>query len=402
MLYSAGMGAGILLRAVQEPVFMARNPPIKASTSAEIIGLEYTFYQWGFTAWAFYGIFAAVLGYSLFNKQKKVRISSAIEDGIKSKWARSGIDLITILTTVFGLIAAIGLGATQISGGLEHLNLTMASLGTSLGLTAIICVLAFISAWKGLNKGIKILSQVNILLTVLVLLFVLLNSPILRVLKDLFLALYHYIIDFIPMSLATGRFDPGLDFLTDWTFYYWAFWLAWAPFTGIFIARISKGRTLRQLLLGVMIIPSIGTFLWFSAFGSSAFEMIETWSSYQGEFDNVFTSIFTFFQALPLSDLMNGLTILLLIGFLVTSVDSAVLVLSMFTDRGKLIPRKSHRLLWAAIILLSCMAILVLGNIRSDIDVLVAAQKLLIITSLPFAAFMIIMVSMFCFRLAKR
>ena len=402
MLYSAGMGAGILLRAVQEPVFMARNPPIETTAALEIIGLEYTFYQWGFTAWAFYGIFAAVVGYSLFNKQKKVRISSAIEDDIKSGWARSGIDLITILTTVFGLIAAIGLGATQISGGLEHLKLSEASLGTSLGLTTLICVLAFVSAWKGLNKGIKILSQVNILLTLLVLSFVLVNSPILRVLKDLFTAFYRYIIDFIPMSLAYGRFDPGLEFLTDWTFYYWAFWLAWAPFTGIFIARISKGRTLRQLLLGVMIIPSIGTFLWFSAFGASAFEMIESWTSYQGEFDNVFTSIFTFFQALPLSDLMNGLTVLLLVGFLVTSVDSAVLVLSMFTDRGKLIPRKSHRLLWAAIILLSCMALLVLGNIRPDIDVLVAAQKILIITSLPFAAFMIVMVGLFCLRLARK
>ncbi len=402
MLYSAGMGAGILLRAVQEPVFMARNPPINTSVTSEVLGLEYTFYQWGFTAWAFYGIFAAVVGYSLFNKQKKVRISSAIEDKIRSRWARSGIDLMTILTTVFGLIAAIGLGATQISGGLEHLNLSEASLGTSLGLTTLICVLAFISAWKGLNKGIKILSQLNILLTLFVLLFVLVNSPILRVLKDLFLALYHYIIDFIPLSLATGRFDPGLAFLTDWTFYYWAFWLAWAPFTGIFIARISKGRTLRQLLLGVMIIPSIGTFIWFSAFGATAFEMMETWSSYQGEFDNVFTSIFTFFQALPLSDIMNGLTILLLIGFLVTSVDSAVLVLSMFTDRGKLIPRKSHRLLWAALILFSCMALLVLGNIRSDIDVLVAAQKILIITSLPFAAFLMVMVGIFCYSLARR
>ena len=402
MLYSAGMGAGILLRAVQEPVYMQQFPPVGASIRADVLALEYTFYQWGFTAWAFYGVFAVVIGYALFNSQKPVRTSVAIEDHIASKWARNGIDLMTILTTVFGLIAAIGLGATQITGGLDHLQVAKPHLAITLALTAIICVLAFISAWMGLNRGIKVLSQINITLTILLLLYVFFFSPWGEVFTLFGEALGRYLVDFVPMSLAWGKFDPGLDFLTDWTFYYWAFWLAWAPFTGIFIARISKGRTLRQLLLGVLIIPSMGTFLWFSVFGGSAFELIEQWGSYKGEFDNVFTSIFVFLHYLPAADLLKGLTVLLLIGFLVTSVDSAVLVLSMFTDKGKLVPRKSHRLLWAVLILISSCALLILGNVRQDIDILVAAQKVLIITSLPFAAFLVVMGILFCMRLARR
>ena len=402
MLYSAGMGAGILLRAVQEPVYMQQHPPIAAAIPADILALEYTFYQWGLTAWAFYGVFAVVIGYALFNRQQPVRTSVAIEDHISSKWARSGIDLMTILTTVFGLIAAIGLGATQITGGLDHLQVVEPQLAITLILTAIICILAFYSAWKGLNKGIKVLSQINIVLTLFLLLFVFFFSPWGDVFSLLGEALAHYLVDFVPMSLAWGDFNPGIDFLTDWTFYYWAFWLAWAPFTGIFIARISRGRTIRQLLIGVLVIPSLGTFFWFSVFGASAFEHIEQWGTYNGEFDNVFSSIFVFLQYLPLADLLNGLTILLLVGFLVTSVDSAVLVLSMFTDKGKLTPRKSHRLLWAALILISSCALLILGNVRQDIDILVAAQKVLIITSLPFAFFMVVMGILFCIRLGRR
>ena len=401
MLYSAGMGAGILLRAVQEPVFMQQNPPYDSSSSAEILALEYTFFQWGFTPWAFYGLFAMIVGYALFVKHKKVRVSSTIEDTITNKLARQGIDIITILTTVFGLIAAIGLGTTQINGGLNHLSDFKLGLGTTLCLAALISFLAFISVWRGVNKGIKVISKFNILITILLLAYVLITNDLVIIMKSFFNATFAYIIDFVPMSIAFGSYDPGLDFLSDWTFYYWAFWLAWAPFTGIFIARISRGRTLRQLLLGVMIIPSVGTFLWFTVFGTSAFQMIESWGQYQGEFDNVFSSIFVFFQNYPASAFLHFTTILLLVSFLVTSVDSAVLVLSMFTDRGKKTPRRTHRLLWSVLILLSTLALIILGHAKEEIDVLVAIQKLLIITSLPFSFFMVVMTVVYLNQVIK-
>lgn len=402
MLYSTGMGAGILLRAVQEPVYMQQHPPYESSLPPEILALEFTFYQWGFTAWAFYGLFAMVIGYALFVRKKKVRVSAAIEDAIPSKLARNGIDIMTIITTVFGLIAAIGLGTTQINGGLSHLMGETYGLWSTLGLASLISALAFISAWKGVDKGIKRISKFNIFVTLALLAFVFLMSDMPAVLTSFGKASLQYVIDFIPMSLAYDNYDPGIAFLTDWTFYYWAFWLAWAPFTGIFIARISKGRTLRQLLLGVLILPSLGTFFWFSVFGSSAFQLIEVWGSYNNEFDNVFSSIFIFFENYPLSSLLNMVTILLLVSFLVTSVDSAVFVLSMFTDKGKKDPNKQHRLWWSGFILLATLALIILGNAKPEIDVLVAAQKLLIITSLPFAFFMVAMALIFLREILKR
>ncbi|WP_434036074.1 BCCT family transporter [Formosa sp. 4Alg 33] len=395
MLYSAGMGSGILLRAVQEPVFMQQHAPYTSTLSAETLALEYTFYQWGLTAWAFYGLFAMVVGYALYVKRKHVRISATIEDDIQSETIRKSVDVITIITTVFGLVAAIGLGTTQIKGGLNHVFKAELGLTTILVLCVGISCIACYSAWQGVNKGIKLFSKLNIIITLLILLFIFVTSDMLSILNAFAQSTFHYIIDFIPMSLALGDYNPGMAFLTDWTFYYWAFWLAWAPFTGIFIARISKGRTLRQLLLGVLIIPSLGTFFWFSVFGTSAFQLIEGMETYSNEFGNVFSSIFVFFQHYPMASVLNLTTILLLVSFLVTSVDSAVFVLSMFTDKGSKDPNKKHRVIWSVFILLATIALVLLGNVKPDIDVLGTVSKLLIITSLPFAFFILIMIAIF-------
>ncbi|WP_233268024.1 BCCT family transporter [Algibacter sp. L3A6] len=395
MLYSAGMGSGILLRAVQEPVFMQQNQPFSSNLSAETVALEFTFYQWGLTAWAFYGLFAVIVGYALHVKKKKVRISSTIEDYSKSETLKNSVDIITIITTVFGLIAAIGLGTTQINGGLNHISNQDFGLITTIMLCVLISAIACYSAWQGVNKGIKIFSKLNIIVTFAILLFIFFSSDIKAILIAFVTSTYNYIIDFVPMSLALGDYNPGLEFLTGWTFYYWAFWLAWAPFTGIFIARISKGRTIRQLLLGVLIIPSLGTFFWFSVFGTSAFQLIESWEAYNNEFGNVFSSIFVFFEHYPYATFLNITSIVLLISFLITSVDSAVFVLSMFTDKGAKNPSKTHRVIWSVFILLATIALMLLGNIKADINVLEAVQRLLIITSLPFSFFIIIILIYF-------
>ena len=240
------MGSGILLRAVQEPVFMRYNSPIHNGTSAETIALEYTFYQWGFTAWAFYAVFAIVIGYYMFVKSKKVLSSSAfssIERLISSKKSSdfifNNIDILAVLTTVFGLVAAVGLGTTQIEGGLNHIFQKNLGVSGVIIVLVIISFFAFISVYRGVNKGIKVISKWNIYITIALLFFVLLQSNVLSILSQFFISLYHYILDFIPLSLAYGDYNPGEKFLTDWTYYYWAFWLAWAPFTGIFIARIN-------------------------------------------------------------------------------------------------------------------------------------------------------------------
>lgn len=412
MLYSAGMGAGILLRAVQEPVFMQQHPPLATGISPDIIALEFTFYQWGFTAWAFYAIFALTAGLALFHKKLPVATSNTFDSflSLKSKnsWNRNFlllIDVLTILTTVFGLVAAVGLGASQIKGGLNHLFDLNFDYKIIIFLVVIIGIFSLLSALSGVDKGIKRISTLNIYFTLGLLLFVFVQSDILLVLKDFFYALFRYIIDFIPMSIAAGNFNPGEEFLTDWTYYYWAFWLAWAPFTGIFIARISKGRTLREIIIGVLLIPSLGSFFWFTVFGQSAFGMISDWGSYNGEFDNVFTSIFIFLQHYPLQSFINSLVILLLVSFLVTSVDSAIYVLGMFTDKGNPNPSKKHRWLWGIILTIFCAGIVLLGHAKVDTNVLTAVQKLLIITSLPLSLLMILMIGLWVYdiqNLAKK
>ena len=402
MLYSAGMGAGILLRAVQEPVYMKLHPPIQNEIAPNIIALEYVFYHWGFTAWAFYALFAIIIGFYLYKQNAPVVISSAFNGMgtlIKNEqivfntlWV---IDILCIFTTVVGLVAAVGLGTTQISGGLTYLTNISFSLPFVIGIVMLISLIAGYSAYIGVTRGIKIISKYNIYCTIFLLLFVFFQGNIVSIAGDFCLALYYYITDFIFLSLAIGKFDPGEAFLTEWTYYYWAFWLAWAPFTGIFIARISRGRTLRELALGVLFIPSLGTFFWFSAFGSSAFQFIETMEIYDGKYDNVFTSIYFFFSQYPFQTFMNALTVVLLISFLVTSLDSAIFVLSMFTDHGYQNPNKKHRILWGFALTLFTIGIIILGSVKENSDVLVAMQKLLIVTSLPFSLLLIVMLLLF-------
>ena len=407
MLYSAGMGAGILLRAVQEPVFMQQNPPLNTSATAETIALEFTFYQWGFTAWAFYCIFALAIGYAIFKRNLPVATSSTFMRLIKNKKNLEKnsfsqfVDILTILTTVFGLVAAVGLGASQIKGGLNHLLSADFDYTIIIILVILISILALASALSGVDNGIKRLSTLNIYLTICLLLFVFIQSDVLSIFQQFGQSLYRYIVDFIPMSLAMGNYDPGKEFLTDWTYYYWAFWLAWAPFTGIFIARISRGRTLREIIIGVLLIPSLGSFFWFTTFGQSAFELIENAGGYQGEFDNVFTSIFIFLENYPAQAAINGLVIILLVSFLVTSVDSAIYVLSMFTDRGNPNPSKKQRVLWSVILTVFSVGIVLLGHAKADSDVLTAMQKLLIITSLPLSLLMLLMIILWLMDLTK-
>lgn len=384
MLYSAGMGAGILLRAVQEPVFMQQHPPIASGNPADITALEYTFYQWGFTAWAFYVFFALVMGYYLFVRKKTVLLSSTFNVKKYGRFIKL-IDLLTVLTTVIGIVAAIGLGTRQIEGGIKYYFELDNGYYTAFIFTFLIFVFSFISAYRGIDRGIKRLSNLNITVTVLLLVFIFVQSDISGILANFFMAGYHYILDFFPLSLALGKYNPGKSFLTTWTYYYWAFWLAWAPFTGIFIARISRGRTIRQMILGSLIVPSIGSFFWFSVFGTASFDIIHDMSAYNNEFGNVFSSIFVFLNHYPLAGITSVVTILLLVGFLVTSVDSAIFVLSMFTDKGRQQPKKSHRLIWAILMFLLTEAILILGSFTEAANVLTAMQKLLIITSLPFA-----------------
>lgn len=401
MMYSTGMGAGIILRAVQEPIYMMQQPGVELSRSNVIHGFEMTFYHWGFTAWAFYGLFALFIAYLLFVKQKNIQLSRLVPK-LSNPYAIKLIDLLVILTTVFGVVSAVALGIRQVEGGINY------AIDAHLGifLSVVLCIFIFLfslfSSIKGLSKGIRRLSNINISLTILLLIFVIFNSDVVDIFRNLIQSIWALVLDFFPLSLAIGNFNFSEAFLSDWTYYYWAFWLAWAPFTGIFIARISKGRSIRQLIFGVLIVPSLGTFLWFTSFGTSALKLINSELVLNTAFDDVFSATFVLLDQFPLGFYAVILAILLLIGFLITSVDSAIFVLSMFSDLTKINPSTYHKWIWGLLLFVVTLGFLMIGKFSRANDILDAVQKLLIVSSLALALLSIIFIFGFTFSLIRK
>lgn len=382
MLYSTGMGSGLLLRAIQEPIYFLKNPPRASSHSAEIFALEYTFFHWGFTPWAFYGLTAVLVGWFYYQKDKSFLFSDLLfGGGIKRKWLRDLIDLLVIVTTFFGVLASVALGSRQLLASGEFWGGIIWEPKWAFIPLAIICLAATLSAFLGVRQGIKRLSDLNIAGALLLLAFTFMLGPIGESTGLFFETLFYYLLEWIPMSLNLGNSAVSYDFLQSWTVFYWAFWLAWAPFTGIFIARISQGRSIREVLLGTLLIPSLGTFLWFTVFGNHAFSLVANQSVSVEAFESVYSSIFIFFGLLPLPKITQFLSSFFLATFLITSVDSAIFVLSMYLDNGKKEPKKRIRIFWG--ISFFVLTAIVLWN--GSEQLLGSISNILIVSSLPFA-----------------
>lgn len=394
MLYSAGMGAGILFRAVQEPVYMYLNSPLNTKTPLDIMALEYTFFHWGFTAWGFYTVFALIIGHLIFNQKQPVQLSGLFSKSTPGL-LKISINSFTILATVIGIVSAIALGIKQIEDSIKLLVDIPIGFSVSVVLVVLVFIFSTCSSVLGLDKGIKQVSNFNIILTTILLLFVFIQSDIVKVLEDFILAFWQYLIDFVPMSLAIGKYNPGKTFLTNWTYYYWAFWLAWAPFTGVFIARISRGRSYKQIVWGCLLVPSIASFFWFSVFGSSAIEMLGQEAVTPEKFNSAFDAISYFLQQFSWPNVTQIIVLILLFGFLVTSLDSGIFVLSMFSDQGSQNPQNLHKIIWALFCILLTLGFLYIGFILPENNVLSTVSKVLIIVSLPFAIMSILMVVRF-------
>ncbi|ERM84300.1 hypothetical protein P872_14740 [Rhodonellum psychrophilum GCM71 = DSM 17998] len=396
MLYSTGMGAGLLLRAVQEPVYYYANPPRESSLSSGEFALQYTFFHWGLTPWAFYGLFGLVIAYNLYEKNGTILSSSILNENYRKTISATLIDVLTIICTLLGVVAAVGLGSRQLLGSISYWTgaENLAS-GQTVFLVLLVCVLATISAFMGVNKGIRFISNLNIGMALLLLVFVWIVGSEWLVLGVLLKSMGAYLLEFIPMSINVGSHKVSNAFLTDWTFFYWAFWLAWTPFTGVFIARISKGRTIRQFILGTLIIPALGTFLWFTVFGANAFSLIEASEVHSSKFDSIYSAIFNFFDLFPLSTWSNAIATVLVFTFLITSVDSAIFVLSMFSDEGRTEPKRRYRLFWGLTIALFTIAVILIGKDQ----LLEAVSQLMILFALPFTFLFTGMVIYFVYKL---
>lgn len=393
MLFSAGMGIGLVFWGVAEPVSHYYAPPAGEGGTPEAarMAMRYSFFHWGLHPWAIYGVIALALAYFQFRKKEPGIISRVLRPifGDKINGAVGvAIDTLSVYATIFGVATSLGLGAIQIGGGLSYLfpfipnNFT-----TQLTIIIVVTFLFMLSAQTGLNKGIKILSDMNIILAVLLMLFLLFVGPTNFIMDVFTTTIGSYLQNLPSMSFRLAPFEQS-DWPKSWTIFYWAWWIAWAPFVGTFIARISKGRTIREFMIGVLAVPAVFGALWFSVFGGSALYLEQF--QHIGIMDVINekgaeTALFFTLQQFPLGTILSGLAILLICTFFVTSADSATFVLGTQTTKGMLNPPNSVKFIWGIVQSAAAAILLWTGGLKS-------LQTASIIAAFPFAIIMILIV----------
>jgi glycine betaine transporter len=389
MLFSAGMGIGLVFYGASEPLsHYVIDPPTKeAGTGAALKeGLTYSYLHWGAPVWAMYGITALALAFFQFRKNEPGLISSTLKpifgDKMNGPWGVV-VDVLAVFATAFGVATSLGFGAVQINAGLNHLFGLEIGFLSQFMIILTVTVLFIISAWSGLSKGIKYLSNTNMVLAVLLLIIILVVGPTLLILNLFTETFGIYLQNLLQMSIRTAPLgDDNRSFVDGWTIFYWAWWISWAPFVGMFIARVSRGRTVREFLLGVIIIPTVFASFWFAAFGTTAAYVNDSISDLSGFSTELV--LFNMFDQLPMSIVLSIIAILLIASFFITSADSATFVLGMQSTNGSLTPPNQVKLIWG--IAQSTIAILLLyvGGLQ-------AIQNTIIIAALPFSFVMILM-----------
>jgi len=393
LLYSTGMGSGLLLRAVQEPVYYFNNPPVSIE-GANNISLQYTYFHWGFTPWAMYSLFGLILAYNLYTQKQGNLLNSIIPNTYK-KFAKNSAANLIILITIIGVISSLGLGTAQFIGGInQYFDLTLGNVFLLITVFTIGSI-ATVSALTGIQRVIKYLADFDMIFSILLMIFIgmYLNFP--SFFSGMFSALFNYVAHFAEMSLSFGNYKTSESFKQNWTVFYWAFWLSWVPFTGIFIARISKGRSVREFIIATIIVPTFATIIWFSVFANQAFLIISDGNANQ--FDNLFTSLFIFLEYFPLSHITVILATILVLIAIINSVDSAIFVLGMFSDNGNENPSKNHKFTWGIIITATALGLTAVGTN----DLLQAVSNLLIIMALPFSFLYVYVILSFMIRIFK-
>ena len=397
MLFSAGMGIGLVFWSVGEPMWHFIGPPslfgVEGSSGASAqAAMAVTIFHWGFHAWAIYAVIGLALAFFCFNKGLPLTPRSAfyplIGDKIYGFWGHL-IDIIAVFATIFGLATSLGLGAQQVNAGLTTLfGVAAANVGVQVILIAIITGIAIISVVTGLKKGVKILSQFNIYLALLLTLFVLILGPTLFLFDSLGQNIGSYLSNIIPLSTWTESYGPvEAGWQHSWTVFYWAWWIAWSPFVGMFIARISKGRTIRQFVGGVLFVPTLVSSIWLTVFGGTALhrELYSGGGIVDAVKDNVATAMFELLATLPLAEITSFLMVIVIITFFVTSSDSGSLVVDTITSGGNLHPPVIQKVFWASAEGVVAAVLLLAGGLG-------ALQSSSIAAGFPFAIILLLMV----------
>lgn len=390
MLFSAGMGIGLLFWSIAEPVNHFMNPPLTegGTPAAAQEAMSFTFLHWGLHAWGVYALVGLALAYFTYSHGLPLTIRSVFYPFLGDRiYGRIGdmIDIFAVLATLFGLATSLGMGVQQMAAGMDHVFGISGGITTQVVLIVIITLMATVSVVMGMDKGVKFLSEWNMRIALILLLLVLILGPTIFVFQAFLQNTGSYLFNFLDMATWTESYT-GNTWQNDWTVFYWGWWIAWSPFVGMFIARISKGRTIREFVLGVLIAPTLVTFFWFSAFGSTSVA-----GALGGDNtillaveDNIATALFVFFDGYPIASVLKIIGIILIAGFFITSSDSGSLVVDSLTSGGKLDAPVGQRVYWALAQGTVGAVLLVGGGLQ-------ALQAASIATGLPFAIILLLM-----------
>ena len=389
MLFSAGMGIGLVFWGAAEPLSHFAVSAAQADAGTRVAledSFKYTFFHWGIHAWAVYAIVALSLAYFKFRKKEKSLLSVTLKPifGDKVEGTIGHIvDVITIFATVIGVATTLGFGAIQINGGLNYLFGTPNNINVQIIIIAITTVLFILSALSGIGKGVKILSNLNIILAAGLLAVALIVGPTVEIMNTFVDSTGAYIQGFFRMSFRAAAHDPQQRaWIQKWTIFYWAWWISWSPFVGVFIARISKGRTIREFLSCVLLFPTILSFLWFSVFGTLSTSAQSAGVNLAGmSTENI---LFGTFNAYPLAIVLSLVAIVLVFSFFITSADSATYVLGMLSEDGNINPHGRTKIVWGVSLSIISIILLMAGGLD-------ALQNVLIIVALPFSIIIILM-----------
>jgi choline/carnitine/betaine transport len=396
MLFSAGIGIGIFFYGVAEPIYHLNIPePLRSGSQFDNFKIMYM--HWGAHAWAMYGLVGVGLGYFAYNKNLPFSLRSLFYPLIKDKifgiWGDI-IDIVAVLAILFGLATSLGIGALQINSGLSYVFGIPVNGSVQVILIVVITLIATISVISGIGKGIKLLSQANTLISGILLLAILLIGPTLFILSTYLSSMGLYIKEFFQIGLFTATAAEDIAWQGNWSVFYWAWWISWTPFVGTFIARISKGRKIREVAIGTVFVPTIIITFVMTILGATGIHLNEINGGVISEAisSNIATSIFEMIKYLVdsviIKTILYSLAITAIVLFFVTSSDSGSLVVDNLTSGGKENSPKTQRVFWAIMEGLIAASVLLLGGEGA----LKTLQSAVIITGLPFAVLLIIMI----------
>ncbi len=384
MLFAAGMGIGLMFFGVAEPLMHYLSPPTAETGTVAAVkeAMKMTFFHWGLHAWAIYAIVALVLAYFSYRHNLPLTLRSALYPLIGERiyqWPGHLVDIFAVVSTVFGVATSLGLGASQVNAGFNYLFGLDVSTTNQIIIMCVITALAAISVATGLDKGIKILSQTNMFLAVTLLLLIFILGPTVFLLQAYLQNIGDYLADIVHNTFNLFAYKKT-NWIGGWTIFYWGWWLAWAPFVGLFIARISRGRTIREFIVGVMLIPTVFTLLWMTIFGNSAIDLVHNQEVIAlGEMVSQDSSValFVFLENFPLSTMLSFFSVLMIVIFFVTSCDSGAMVVDMLCSHGRNDTPLWQRVYWAVGIGVVAAILLLAGGLN-------ALQTMTIASALPF------------------